>query len=182
MLVQQYKNGGQIIWSTEDFIGLLSGYGSGNYPKVGKGASHQVSINPFRESTPGILAPGFPTTALTNAAAQVSAVIKNAAVDRLSAQPNAWLIEATKIHQIAGSAGVIGTTISVTDPFPYTIEFQAAHGAHTTMVAEDIIFFNISGTGYILYSYNDNTDGDVGRVILAPAAGGADFDDDWFST
>src|SRR3990167_4347001 len=50
------------------------------------------------------------------------------------------------------------------------------------MVAEDIIFFNKDETGYIFYSYNDNTDGDVGRVILGPAAGGADFDDDYFST
>ena len=115
------KDGGVIIYEMSDFIGLASGYGSGNYPKVGKGASHQVSINPFREATPGVLAPGFPTTALTNAAAQVSAIIKNATVDRFSSQPNAWLIEATKIHQVAGSAGGIGTTISVTDPFPYTL-------------------------------------------------------------
>lgn len=175
MIIQQTPDGGIIVYNQEDFIGLVSGYGSGNYPKIGKGASHQVAINPFRNATPGVLAPGFVTTALTNAAAQVVAVIKNATVDRFSAQPNAWLIEATKIHQVAGSAGEIGKTISVTTPFPFSIlggtdsgGGGTDHSTHTTPIGQDIVFFNISGTGYIFYSYNDNIDGDVAQVPLAP--------------
>ena len=178
MQIQQFPKtkdnpgGGVIIWSMEDFIGLVSGYGASNYPKIGKGASHQVAINPFREATPGVLAPGFTTAALTGTA---MGTVFSVAVDRSSAQPNAWLIEATKIHQIAGAAGEIGTAISSTAPFPFSIlggtdsgGSGTDHSTHTTPVGEDIIYFNISGTGYIFYSYNDNTDGDVGQVPLAP--------------
>ena len=170
---KDYPGGGVIQYSTEDFIGLVSGYGSGTYPKIGKGASHQVAINPFREATVGVLAPGFPTSALTGTD---MGLVFSVIVDRSSAQPNAWLIESTKIHQIVGSAGQIGTAVSSTTPFPFTIlsgtdsgGSGTDHSTHTTgIVGEDIIYFNISGTGYIFYSYNDATDGDVAQVPLAP--------------
>lgn len=42
---------------------------------------------------------------------------------------------------------------------------------------EDIIFYQVNGTNYIFYSWNDNTDGDVGRATLAGS-----YDDDFMTT
>src|SRR3990167_5943650 len=186
MIISQNEKGGTIIYNSDDFIGLVPGYAAGNFPRVGKGASWLAGINPWREAAPGVLSPGFPVTALDNSGAYASSVIKNAVVDRSGSQPNAWLIEdgAAGIHQLAGSAGVVGKTLSVTAPFPFGLAMASggihSTGTHTLYDGEDIAEFNISGTNYIFYSFNDNTDGDLGRVITNPTSTG-DFDNDWYS-
>lgn len=179
MIINQGKDGGVIVYNSDDFIGLVSGYGSGNYPKAGKGASNQVAINPFREATPGILAPAFTTLSLNNAyGAIVSTIVRNVTTNRDTAQPNAWLIETgANVHQIAGSAGIIGNTISVTAPFPHTLVAQGIHATHTAPVLEDIAVFTIGSSTSVFYSYNDNTDGDVGRVDTTPDG----FVETWFT-
>lgn len=179
MIINQNEKGGTIVYNSDDFIGLVPGYAVGNFPRIGKGASWLAGINPFREAAPGILAPGFPTTSLFNSGAYASSVIRNAIVDRSSATTAAWLIEdGTAIHMIEESAGNVGKTISVTEPFPYTLTAQNVHSAHTAFDGEDIAQFNISGINYIFWSYNDNTDGEIGRID--PAASYV-FDNDWYS-
>lgn len=187
MIINQNEKGGTIVYNSDDFIGLVPGYAGGNFPRFGKGASWLAGINPWREATPGVLAPSFPVTALDNSGAYASSVIRNAVVDRASSQPNAWLIEdgAAGIHQIVGSAGIVGKALSVTAPFPFGLA-SASGGIHSTAThtsydGEDIALFNISGTDYIFYSFNDNTDGDIGRVILNPTSTG-DFKNDWYSS
>jgi len=184
MQIIQTKSGGIIVYDQNDWLnGLASGYGTSstiNYQKVGTGAEYLKAVNPYLNAL-GALQPGLLGTALTNAAAQIAATISAATVERTGTNPAAWLIEAgAKIHRI--DSLVTPYTISVTAPFPYTIEAQGAHSTHTTPVGEDIITFNISGTEYVFYSYNDNTDGDVGQVDIAPAADNSTFNDDWFST
>lgn len=185
MIINQNEKGGTIIYNADDFIGLVPGYAAGNFPRVGRGASWLAGINPWREA-PGVLAPSFPVTALDNSGAYASSVIRNAVVDRSGSNPNAWLIEdgAAGIHQLAGSAGVVGKVLSVTAPFPFGL-VSASGGIHSTAAhgsydGEDIAEFNISGTNYIFYSFNDDTDGDLGRVITNPTSTG-DFDNDWYS-
>ena len=181
--IQQTAKGGVIVYDQNDFFGLASGYGGAsqiNYQKVGNGAEYLKAVNPYLNAL-GALQPGLLGTALTNAAAQIAATINAGVVERTGTNTAAWLIEAgAKIHRI--DSLVTPYTISTTAPFPYTIEAQGGHVTHTTPVGEDIITFNISGTEYVFYSYTDNTDGDVGRVIIAPVADNSDFDDDWFST
>jgi len=177
--------GGVIVYNYEDFTGLLLGYASANYPKLGKGSSWQKSINSFRDL--GILEPGFIPVNIGTTTSNISAQLNGAVVDRTGAQPNVWMIEkGTKIHQIPGSGGAIGAVIRVTAPFDpngYVIPAEGTHASsnHTAPVGEDIIIYNISGTDYVFYSYNDSSDGDIGRVGLVPTAT-TDFDDDWFST
>ena len=186
MIHQQNKDGGIVVYNWEDFFGLVPSYGFANYNRMGKGASHQNAINVFRDL--GILEPGFISTNFDSTTSNIAAQLNGGVVDRASSQPNVWLIEkGAKIHQIAGSAGGVGSTIRTTVPFPFTILSGTDsggggvdHSGHTTPVGEDIIIANIDGTDYILYSYNDNTDGDVGQVPLAPAVA-TDFIENYFT-
>src|SRR3990167_456851 len=187
MKIQQNQNGGVITFGTEDFFGLISGYGDGstiNYSKIGKGAERLVAVNPYLNSL-GALQPGLLGTVLTDAYVQVLTTIINAVVERTGANVKYWLLEVgsatndAQIHLISASSPAAPYTISTTAPFPYKIGDGTGAHAHADFLGEDIITFNIDGTEYIFYSYNDATDGDVGRVGIAPANDAA-FTDNWF--
>ena len=82
-----------------------------------------------------------------------------------------------------GAPAASGTLTKSTGTGDATIAFSAA-AVHASPVGEDIITFNISGTEYVLYSYNDATDGDVGRITVVAnnSYTAADFNDAWFSS
>jgi len=70
------------------------------------------------------------------------------------------------------------TSLTDNDPttYPHTIgDDLTGHGGHTTFVGEDVIIYPIGSTHYLFYSWNDNTDGDVGRVNLTSSL---TFEDD----
>lgn len=168
---QQTKDGGVIIWDQNDWLqGLASGYGTAstiNYQKLGKGSEWLHAINPYLNSL-GVLQPGLLGTALTENAS-IAATLSAVCVERTGTAATYWLLEAgANIHQIAIASPY---TISGTSPFPYAITH------HSGIVGEDIITFNINGTENVYYSFNDGTDGDIGKAVITGT-----FDDDWFST
>lgn len=125
----------------------------------------QGYINPL--ALPGLLMPASDTfTALTNATEAGNVLQRFVAYD--DATPNYYAIEnGTKLHEI---------TIS-SDTMTASFHTISAHGGHTTVVGEDVAFYQVNGSTRLFYSWNDNTDGDVGTYII----GGA-FDDDFLST
>ena len=193
MIHQQFSptkdnpGGGIIVYNQEDFIGLVPGYFSTVYLRKGKGAAYQVDINPYREI--GILQPGYLPSNVTKedgtgTETNIAAIINNGFMEKVYSTGNPWLIEAgVKIHKLLSNAGIFNH-LSLTAPFPYSIGTGTGAHAHSAFVGEDIIEFTIGGVPYMLYSYNDNTDGDIGRVDPNPETfdATADFIDNWFST
>lgn len=131
----------------------------------GKDQYAQGYINPI--ALPGLLMPAVDTfTTLTNASETGNVIQRFVAYD--DATPNYYAIEnATKLHEIVISSDTMTTSF-------HTI---SAHGGHSSVVGEDVEFYQVNGSTRLFYSWNDNTDGDVGTYII----GGA-FDDDFLST
>ena len=170
---------GFIIEDTHWFGGLAPGFhlvdqGSGpgvNNLKFGPEGSYANSkgVNPFANFGP--ITPGSELTDLTNVS-DISNNISAALVSDVSGAQKAYALEAgTKLHEITYTTN----TITSAGGFPHTI---TAHGGHSTVVGSDLAFYDIGGTKYVFYSWNDSTDGDVGRLNL----GGSTFDDDFMST
>lgn len=164
------KQGTGIVvrWDKDDWNrGLMPFYGAGTDTRPGDGMINNTAIDPFRRY--GFLSPGYTPQDATNAST-VSAILNNGVVSG----NKAYCIESgTKLHEVAAALA----TPSVTNSggvFPHTI---SAHGGHTTVVGEDVVRFALNGTSYIFYSWNDNTDGDIGRYDLSST-----FDDDYVST
>lgn len=163
------QGGGMIRWDGSDWLeGLIPQWGIGSYtPTDVKGFAQSYGIDPFRR--PGYLMPGVKSTDYTNASV-VDAVLKNGVVNGSSA----YLVGGAKVHNIAD---VLITTL--TDNigsggiWPHTI---TPHG-HASCVVEDVISYYIGTTKYLFYSWNDNTDGDIGRYDFSTT-----FDDDYIST
>ena len=123
------------------------------------------SVDPYRRY--GYISAGWNATDLTNVSV-IDALITNIEVD--SSAKKAYYTAGTKLHQ----STLTNDTITTPTTFPKTI---SAHGGHTTVVAQDVLIYNVGATRYLFYSWKDNTDGDVGRYDLSTT-----FDDDYMST
>jgi hypothetical protein len=154
-----------------DFLkGLLPDFSQNFAFREGDGLSVSAGVNPWRSI--GYLEPGFNATDVTNMAS-----ITDNAIIRNIATPNtgefAYGIEnSTKLHQLTSNTGAVNAT-------PHTI---TAHGGHTGVEGSDVVAYSIGGTEYIFYSWNDDTDGDVGRYNLGTWTTAGNFDDDYMST
>ena len=157
-----------VRWDGDDWLaGLVPSWGLNTTNSVGgKGFTTATGIDPFRRV--GYLSPGAaPVSATTNSV--IDAMQKNGVVYLT----NAYTVGGTKLHEMA----ILTTTMTNAGAFPHTIALGGTHAAHTTLAASDIILYYIGATRYAFYSWNDNTDGDIGRYDLS-----ATFDDDWMST
>jgi hypothetical protein len=186
------KQGGDIVarWDRDDWLaGLMPGASSGGTDsREGNGFSSQLAINPWR--TVGYIQPGFAAADVANMSdITASATIKNIAV----ASGSAYGIENNvKLHKLNQTTGEVIATAG----WPHTIGSSLdageihATGSHTTFVGSDVITYSISGTDYVFYSWNDGTDGGVGRLtpsgptfeddyLLASATGGAVLNKDY---
>lgn len=162
--------GGVIRWDSVDWLkGLVPHYVSSTTTNriLGTGLLTMRGIDIFRN--PGYIMPGSKGTDPTNISV-IDAMIKNGA----SYGKKAYLVsKGAKLHELALDT----STLTTPTTFPYTIGAQAGtHNAHTTIVGEDIVRYNVGGTEYVFYSFNDATDGDVGRYDLSTT-----FDDDYMS-
>jgi len=134
---------------------------------LGKEGSYFLGeqADPTREI--GYLEPGKAGTTLAKSndtPALIANYINSIKVD--SSNTKVYLFESsTKLHQ-ATYAGVLANDAY----YPHTI---------TSGVGEDLILYPIGSTHYLFYSWNDSTDGDVGRVDLGATP---TFDDDFMST
>lgn len=111
--------------------------------------------------------------------AGITSLPRAVAVDVTATTPNIYYI-------LGGLAGTAPKTVKTQSPSTYTSSAAiSAHGGHnfTTLPStgywgEDIIAYKVASTFYIFYSWNDNADGDVGRMAMD----GSGADDDFMST
>lgn len=134
------------------------------YTNIGDGFSLARNLDPFRD--PGYLSPGYDPANLTDVSV-IDAILKNAVMNGDTGYaPSAN----AKLH----SFDVIANEITNDGTFPHTV---SAHSGHSSVVCEDVVLYKLNGTPYLFYSWNDNTDGDIGRYDLSST-----FDDDYVST
>lgn len=160
----------KIIYDEKDWLaGLHPQKSSTVTQKFGNFATFQSSFNPYRNL--GYAGQGYLNTDYTNASACKS-VILNVVPDG----QNAYGIDAKDLlHKFNYSTKILTNSGGV---FPHTI---TPHGGHTSIAGSDIVsyYHNVSSSRVksIFYSWNDNTDGDVGRYDLSST-----LDDDYMST
>jgi hypothetical protein len=158
----------KIRWDSDDWMsGIIPQYNPTSTSAAaaltyGKGFAFARNLDPNR--SPGYLQPGCTGTNATNNSV-VDAYLKNA----IPNGDSAYLIGGTKVHQLTISTN----TFTNNATFPHTI---SAHGGHNSVDGQDVALYYIGTTKYLFYSWNDNTDGDIGRYDLS-----ATFDDDYMS-
>jgi len=172
----------KVRWDRDDWLkGLLPEASQGGTDsREGSGFSAQKAVNPWRDI--GYIQPGYNGVADSGMGnITTDAIIKNIAVSGSSAYPIEDNVNVHKMNAVTGS-------IQNASGFPHAIGTSlSGHGGHADFVGSDIITYTISGTDYVFYSWNDGTDGDVGRLSLpntfaddymsASATGGAVLDD-----
>lgn len=159
---------GVIRWDGDDWLnGLIPQWSSssGRYRKATniKGLSYANAIDVHR--TPGYIMPGAYGANMTNNSV-VTSVIRDASVNGSTA----YTIGGTKLNNLT----LTSDTFVNSGSWPHTI---SAHGGHTSVDGQSTAIYYVGTTKYLFYSWNDNTDGDVGRYDLS-----ATFDDDYMST
>lgn len=174
----QNNKGGVIIWDKDDWMGGYvpqggrDGVGTAMKSDV-QGLSYMLNFDPYRNI--GYAQPSPYATTATNAPTQLSGTVGVACVPITSSYAyvltgNGKILEYNYSLNILTNAGAL----------PYSI----AHGAHTTFSGSDMITYhhNVGGTltRSVFYSFNDNTDWDVGTIL--PTVGSPTFNDDFMST
>lgn len=127
--------------------------------------SEAISI--FRSNRLGHISPGETFTALTDAGARVTGLPLNGVV-RSDAEMFA-ILDNARIVQFGVD--------DVIDAHNATAPGATRHSGHASISGEDILAYRNATDEYILYSWNDDTDGDVGRLDKATGT----YDDDWLS-
>jgi len=167
--IQKLKEGRiKVRFDGDDWLaGIIPEYNaSGTDYKFGPGFTLVDSVDPFR--VPGYIMPGANPVDVTNAG-DIDAVMKNGVVNGNKAYISTG---GTEVHEYTISTATITNSGGV---FPHAIVGGAStHSDHTTFVGEDVALYYLNGTKYLFYSYNDNTDGGVGRYDLSST-----FDDDY---
>jgi len=158
----------RIRWDGDDWLsGIIPQYaatstGTAATLTTGKGFAFARNVDPMR--SPGYIQPGCTGANATNNSV-IDGYLKNAVPNGLVA----YAIGGAKLHEITISSN----TVTNAGAWPHTI---TPHG-HASADGQDVALYYIGSTKYLFYSWNDNTDGDVGRFDLS-----ATFDDDWMST
>lgn len=159
----QTKTGGIFRWDQEDWLaGLSPNFIDSTWGVVSltNGLSFSNALNPNRRA--GFLEPGSSITTPTNAST-LNAVQKNI----VTYNSYAYSVGGERLNRIDLSSN----TVSNSGDWPHTINH-----AHNSEAGEDVIVYYIGATPYLFYSFNDETDGDVGRYDFAST-----FDDDYMS-
>ena len=161
-------------FSFTNWTGQIPGSDFLSNPLLATGKAGEMTlcnIDPNR--FPSVLSPFPGGTALTNAASITTSVTKM--VNYIGDTPLIFGIGSDKVYEIVPSSD----TVTNTGNFPHTIAAAGAHVGHTTFVASDIVIYENNGTYEVFYSYNDNTDGGIGRLSAIPATD--TFDDDYWT-
>lgn len=163
--VKTNKSGGGVIrWDASDWLaGLVPDWDyAGRFRRKSKtGLAYADGMDPTRNM--GYLVPGFEPSDVTNNTlidATAKAVVTNG--------DKAYIVANDEVHELDISID----TITNAGAFPHTI---SGHG-HASFTASDIAIYSVGTTKYAFYSWNDSTDGDVGRYDLSST-----FDDDYMS-
>jgi len=158
-------NKGVIRWDQNDWLtGLVPSFGVADDITQGPpGFVSQTAIHPYRAV--GYLSPGYQNASVTNDD-EIDGILKNG----ISDGQYAYIVGGTKIYKL----DTTGFSFENTGAWSHAV---TAHGGHSSVVLSDIVKYNVGSTEYAFYSWNDNTDGDIGRFDLSST-----FDDDYMST
>ena len=168
------------IGQNEIFKGWAKDLGGSNSTGVeiapGYYSKSATGISPFRLSKFGQIAPGEPVAAIADGGAVIDG-LGVAAATTSTASGVAGLT-----HVLLDSEKIISVDHNGADGLALeaTLGVPGAHSGHTTQSTADgdIIAYFDGATEYLLYTWNDNTDGDAGRM----AKDGTGEDDDFLST
>ena len=142
--------------------GYAPAWWKSSYPSYGNknmaGAMRGIDMTDPAGMTQG---PGM--AALTNGTSTVVTTYIKSILDKAVTANLTYAIGGAKLYSLSA------TTVTNTSPFPHTIDKAVV----TAEDGEDVAHFN----GALYYSYNNNTDGDIGKYDLTST-----FDDDWGST
>lgn len=152
----------RVIWDSDDWFAGLDDTSAGTGArKIGDGLAFADHVNPLR--LPGFMSPSALATDVTNVS-NVTGIIKNGVVRGSSA----YLIAQDKVHKLDS---LITGSINTTSPFPFTL----AHGAHTSIVGEDIVNYYTGSTYRAFFSLRDSDDWDIGIYNYVADTFDADF-------
>lgn len=161
--------GGTIRYDQDDFLLGINTTSADSQSSKLVGNTAAIGIDPIRDY--GYLSIGQKDTAVSGADI-ITAYIRQATNNGSTA---VLLENGNKLHQMTT---IISGTITNNGTFPHTI----VHGAHSSLVGNDMItyYVNVSGTQtlYSFYSFTDATDWDVGAYKWSNST----FDDDYMST
>lgn len=156
---------GSITYDYEDWLAGMDTTSAGVDFGMTGGNPFMSEVDPLRSY--GYISPTFNPLDVTNIAS-ITSILRKAVIKG----DNAYIISGGSTVQKMGT--LAGGVISVTAPFPHTI----VHGAHTSIVGNDIVNYYTGTTLKAFYSFSDATDWDIGAYNY-----GADsFDDDFMST
>jgi len=116
-------------------------------------------VSLFRLGKVGHIAPGETYASLTDATPYVTSLLLNATMTSGGA---AYAIsDQPKLIQIDSSAGL--DTVSLTR----TVALSGSHSGHSSLTGtySDVLSYKNGTNEYVLYSWSDGTDGDVGRML-----------------
>jgi hypothetical protein len=134
------------------------------------GYSKSTAISLFRNGRIGHIAPGETFTALADASTRVNGLPLNGVV---ASNGEAFVyIDTARVVKFGVADDVVDAHQQVA--------LAGGHSAHTTLSGTDcdVLAYKNATAEYILYSWNDNTDGDVGRMLTDASSP----DDDFLST
>jgi len=158
------ESGGSIIYDQDDWLlGLDTSSADENYYKMG-GNALMSGISVLRKF--GYIQPSPLPTDVTGVA-EITAVIRKA----VNIGDDAYMVSSDSlVHKMST---LLSGTISTTSPFPHTIDH-----AHTNEAGNDIAIYYTGTTQRVFYSFNDDTDWDVGIYNVVADT----FDDNFMST
>ena len=155
-------NKNTIIWDHRDWLAGQHPQSAVGNPSLLNGYSVATAFNPLRflgNACPGELAADVLNVSV------VTSIIKS--IDLSPQSTRGYGVGGDLVHEIISSTG----SLTNAGAYPHTI-------TGTGVEAEDVINYQIAGVDYMFYSWNDNTDGDIGRLATLTDT----FDDDFMST
>ena len=132
--------------------------------------TQSTAISLFRSGRLSHIAPGETFTALADASTRVNGMPLNGVV---ASNREAFVyVDTARVVQF-------GLTDFVIDAHQQ-VSLSAGHSGHNSLSGTDcdVFAYKNATNEYILYSWNDNTDGDIGRMLKDASSP----DDDWAST
>jgi len=181
--IEPNKSGGTVIWNEQDWMEGLAHQGqvsSGTPVKSSVGFSYAINVDPFRNI--GYIGPAFNPVAVTNAFTvlgddqdyPIGITTYNSDYSFILTEGNYGTAKLLKYNNAGTPSIDNGAT------YPHEI----AHGAHTSIKGSDCIAYrhNLGSATRLsyFYSFNDNTDWDVGTMRLTGSFD--EFNDDFMST
>ena len=149
----------------------LKGWGKGAFASLGAAIevgpgefSFSQGVSLLTINKQGHIAPGETFDNITDGSTRVNAMPMNGVVD--SAGECFVILNSDRLVQF----GIGDDTVDA--------NHDTAHGAHSSIVHSDILTYKDASDEYVLYSFNDATDGDVGMRLKSSGA----YDDDYLST